>query len=170
MIALTEHYTKQVITETKSDVEIAEAASKDANTAAKEVAKAFKSGAEKAEDGLTGGVPAVENTEYVYWPWRFLFNPRLQDDRATNFRNWTIGYLISVILAIILGVYVYACCLITCLEIEKVLVPGDPSWVYTHHFSLRPDIQHGPEQSLAGGGECCDVSHQPTQEGILPQP
>jgi hypothetical protein len=195
MIALTESYAKLVPVKATQDVETAETASADANTAAeaekaspdapplsakdraveeakelgKEAVEALDFVAGKVEDGVVEGVQVVESTEYVYWPWRFLFNPRLQDDRATNFRNWTIGYLISVILAIILGVYVYACCLITCLEIEKVLTPSSAAWAYTHHFSLRPDIQHGPEQSLkqVAANAAMSVINHPTKALFL---
>jgi|Transcript_49904 hypothetical protein len=83
-----------------------------------------------------------EEHEVVYWQWRLLFNPRLQDDRAQSFRNWALGYFISVILAILLAIYVYICCLVTCLEIEKLLAPGTETWGWTHSFSLRPDLDH----------------------------
>jgi len=78
--------------------------------------------------------------EWVYWEVRMLFNPRLQDERSQSFRNWALAYLVFCALAILLSVYIFVCCLITCLEIEQVLTPGSPAWAYTHGFSLRPDL------------------------------
>lgn len=89
-----------------------------------------------------------EVKECVYWQVRLLFNPRLQDDRSQNFRNWALVYMITVILAVVLSIYLYVCCLITCLEIERVLFPGTPSYAYTHRFSLRQDLAHANHKSL----------------------
>lgn len=92
---------------------------------------------------------ASRTKEYFYWQVRLLFNPRLQDDRSQNFRNWALAYMVTVILAVLLSVYVYACCLITCLEIERVLVPGSQAFAYTHpYFSLRPDLEHSDHRSF----------------------
>jgi hypothetical protein len=168
MVALVEHYAKQVVVPT-SDIEstaaapLEQAPDKNENQAdtktpegteqqamealesgRKELKRAFTKGTDMAGDVLL----LANDTEKVYWPWRLLFNPRLQDERAQDFRNWTLGYLISIILAIVLGIYVFSCCLITCLEIEKVLVPGTLIWGYTHRFSLRPDMHSDGTKSL----------------------
>lgn len=91
---------------------------------------------------------AVANS-WVYWQVRLLFNPRLQDERSQSFRNWALAYMLAVILGIFLSVYAYICCLVTCLEIERVLVPTMSAWKYTHFFSLRPDLDNtGAVKSL----------------------
>jgi len=99
--------------------------------------------------------------EYVYWQVRLLFNPRLQDGRSQNFRNWALAYMVTVILAVMLSVYIYICCLITCLEIERVLVPGSPLFAYTHRFSLRPDLDHSSQsfKQMAASAAISFMSH-----------
>jgi len=172
MIALVEHFTKEVVAEAAAEEKAAEERAK--NESAKETSAPQGDAATENEKGtfsLRESAGALANTvtnvgkgvgqglgsvagkvkgavitkehEYVYWQWRMLFNPRLQDERSQNFRNWALGYFISVVLAILLSVYVFMCLFITCLEIEKILEPGTSTWAWTHSFSLRPDLDHG---------------------------
>jgi hypothetical protein len=169
MIAYVEYFTKEVVREAEAAKKAAEAAQKIADEEAAAADKAAD--VEVAKEGATedlsarlkgklGSVGQVGKgfagkvipgstkdlqKEVVYWQVRLLFNPRLQDPRSQDFRNWALGYFVSVVLAILLAVYVFACLLITCLEIERILVPGTETWEWTHTFSLRPDIDHGEE-------------------------
>jgi hypothetical protein len=168
MIAYVEYFTKEVMEESLALKKKAEAAQKAADEEAAaaekaadvEVAKegtteepesmsARLKGQLKVGKGFAGKVMPHSSKELqkevVYWQVRLLFNPRLQDPRSQDFRNWALGYFVSVVLAILLAVYVFACLLITCLEIERILVPGTETWEWTHTFSLRPDIDHGEE-------------------------
>jgi len=152
IVALVEHYAQKVHNtpqQTDDDVEGASAVAsaevsspdKSANVAAK-----TKMLVTEAEAALVRKTEVVK--EYVYWEVRLLFNPRLQDDRSQAFRNWALAYMVSVVLAIILSVYIFVCCLVTCLEMERVLVPVHPWWGYLHHFSLRPDLGAPSSHSL----------------------
>merc|ERR1719440_385157 len=159
-VALVEHYTKEVkanraIQDKKSEAagtpsaEVKEDADKEKSpttATAQEVQ-------ENMEAGLTEGAEevalAVEDSQkWIYWEVRLLFNPRLQDERSQSFRNWALAFMVSVVFAILLSVYVFICCLVTCLEIEHVLHQAHPAWGYTHPFSLRPDLGAGGRMSL----------------------
>merc|ERR1719316_2446037 len=106
-------------------------------------------GTERTDDDAKLVVAEADGgNEYFYWQFRLLFNPRLQDDRSQNFRNWALAYTVTVILAVMLSIYLYICCLITCLEIERVLLPGTPAFAYAHNFSLRPDLGESSHKSL----------------------
>lgn len=145
IVSLVEYYTKHVQTATPregpaADIE-ASPAPVEKLTIVDEMKK-FKKAVSKelteAESDLV--TKAQFSKEWVYWEFRLLFNPRLQDERSRSFRNWALAYIVSVILAILLSAYIFAACLVTCLEIEKVLVPGTVAWTYCHPFSLRPDL------------------------------
>lgn len=151
MVALVEHFTQTVqsATPTPRDVEANADGDKPTTKPAEE------SNVDKARAMVTGAVRELSKAEqilveeanpakreWVYWEFRMLFHPRLQDERSRSFRNWALAYVVSVIFAIILSVYIFICCLITCLEIERVLVPGSVTWGYMHGFSLRPDFAH----------------------------
>jgi len=137
MVALVEHYTKtmvpvKAVVPKDNDLEVAfEATSPEVKK--RQIADT------QAQDNVE---QATRQKEYVYWQVRLLFNPRLQDDRSQNFRNWALAYMVTVLLAVILSIYLYICCLVTCLEIERVLIPGTPAFVWAHFFSLRPDLGH----------------------------
>jgi hypothetical protein len=142
MVALVEHYTKKVRDTPKPDeAEDVEANAEPTDKASKQDAP--QTVITEAEEKLVNAVKDAEG--WVYWEVRMLFNPRIQDDRSQSFRSWALAYLLSVCFAILLSGYVFACCLVTCLEIEKILVPGNPAWPYTHYFSLRPDLAGGLE-------------------------
>jgi len=158
LIALVEHYANKVHASDKSanDVEAnaeADVAASDSTATeasglfVQEIKESFlnkpESTLNEADKKLMEKVLAAK--EWVYWEVRMLFNPRLQDERSQSFRNWALAYMVSVLFAIILSVYIFVCCLITCLEIEQVLTPTHPAWGYTHFFSLRPDLG-GPAQ------------------------
>lgn len=143
MVALVEHFTKQVKPPPKDDVEASAADSAGAEKKQSEASKPAappktETNLEKAEEELEEVEEEVK--EWVYWEVRLLFNPRLQDDRSRAFRNWAIAYMVAVILAILFSVYIFVCCLITCLELEQVIRPGMVAWKYLHIFSLRPDL------------------------------
>lgn len=140
LVALVEHYTKTLAKEEKTDVE--------AQSAQPQEPQSHRDDSIVEAEKLVEEVGEKVVKEYVYWQVRLLFNPRLQDDRSQSFRNWALAYMVTVMLAVILAVYLYACCLITCLEIERVLVPGTPAFTYFHYFSLRPDLGHSNHQSL----------------------
>jgi len=165
MVALVEHYANKVSTAAKAAA--ADAATAD-DVEAGNAATADSAGTDAAEPGVSTTLPegqkdsflnkkelivsetdkkviakVLATKEYVYWEVRMLFNPRLQDERSQSFRNWALAYMVSVIFAILLSVYIFVCCLVTCLEIERVLIPGSTAWGYTHYFSLRPDMEHG---------------------------
>jgi len=97
-----------------------------------------KEGADLAKRTVLQGLD--KGREWVYWQVRLLFNPRLQDARSQSFRNWALAYMVTVILVIIISIYFYVACLVTCLEIEHVMYPGVPGYSVLHHFSLRPDL------------------------------
>lgn len=156
MIALVEHYAHKVQHKKKAPADI------EANTATEE---SDESGTIALLDGQNESFVNKEKAviseedkklvdkvlaakEYVYWEVRMLFNPRLQDERSQSFRNWALAYMVSVVFAILLSVYIFVCCAVTCLEIERVLTPGDPVWMFTHYFSLRPDLDHAGHKSL----------------------
>jgi hypothetical protein len=143
MVALVEEYTKKArsVPEEDDDIEASKGAEAEAAKGGekkKTVADEAKLILSEAEERLVREARLVK--EYIYWEVRLLFNPRLQDDRSQSFRNWALAYMVSVFLAVLLSVYIFFCCLITCLEIERVLVPNTPTWGYTHYFSLRPDL------------------------------
>jgi hypothetical protein len=157
MVALTEHYTKEVITSAKA-IQAERNAGKD-----KADAEAGKDKADGEREG-PGNDGVVDNemlrelrkarkeeqdvyTKTVYWEVRLLFNPRLQDDRSRSFVNWAIAIMLITFLAIVLSVILYISCVVTCLEIERVLTPDSLAWPWTHKFSLRPDLQE-EHQSL----------------------
>jgi len=134
MVALVEEYSKKVqnaATPRGEDVEGGEVSMEKSPTHG-------HMGVSQAEKELM--VSLESSREWVYWEVRMLFNPRLQDERSHSFRNWALAYMVSVVFAILLSMYIFACCLITCLEIERVLTPDMVSWGYTHYFSLRPDL------------------------------
>lgn len=138
MVALIEHYAKEVQAsraDGKSDKE---------RTVSDE---ALESGQGSNRSRIDLGHPEIASaviavdTRIVYWEVRLLFNPHLQDERSKQFRKWAIVFMVATILAILLSVYLFACTLVTCLEIEQVLHVGHPAWPYTHRISLRPDLQ-----------------------------
>lgn len=131
LVALVEHYTEAVVNTPQFGGDAIEADSEKACL----ISKVSETDAKLVAEAATV-------KECVYWQVRLLFNPRLQDDRSQSFRNWALAYMVTVILAVFLSLYLYACCLITCLEIERVLVPGTPAFAYFHNFSLRPDLGH----------------------------
>jgi len=136
MIALVEEYSKKVQSAATPRVEDVEEGGE-----ATKVEKPLKHGHMEISEAEKQLMASFEETkEYVYWEVRMLFNPRLQDDRSHSFRNWALAYMVTVVFAILLSVYIFSCCLITCLEIERVLTPDMVSWGYTHYFSLRPDL------------------------------
>lgn len=159
MVALVEHYAHKVHC-TNLDIEASAAKAGDTEAASAETGASSvlpegqtESLHNKKEMTLTEAdktlVQKVKNVkEYVYWEVRMLFNPRLQDERSQAFRNWALAYMVSVMLAILFSTYIFACCLITCLEIERVLTPQHPMWMYTHFFSLRPDYGTSSHKSL----------------------
>lgn len=143
LVALVEHYTQIVANTARPgdvDVETSEGQPQEG------IEKAKERKVSEAEERLVA--EAGVGKEYVYWQVRLLFNPRLQDDRSQDFRNWALAYMVTVILAVMLSIYLYICCLITCLEIERVLLPGTPAFAYSHNFSLRPDLGHSSHKSL----------------------
>lgn len=151
MVALVEHFS-QTVEKTPRNSSVEE--SKDGEVVAtkkglvadiEELVAEVEELASEAEQALVIKMEEALSKEWVYWEVRLLFNPRLQDDRSQSFRNWALAYMLSVILAILMSVYIFVCCLITCLEIEKVLTPNMVSWQYTHYFSLRPDLGGGSE-------------------------
>lgn len=147
MVALVEHYTKAVINSPApkdEDIEVAFEAEADQQPLDAKTGAVV--GDSKAQKKLLA--EAENQKEYVYWQVRLLFNPRLQDDRSQNFRNWALAYMVTVLLAVMLSVYLYICCLVTCLEIERVFIPGTPAFAYAHYFSLRPDLGHSNHKSL----------------------
>jgi len=138
MVALVEHYAHRLHhSDRDAEASAATADGSEASTRASFLNKT-KNIVSEADKELKEKVLAAK--EYVYWEVRMLFNPRLQDERSQSFRNWALAYMVSVMLAILFSVYIFTCCLITCLEIERVLVPGSVAWGYTHYFSLRPDL------------------------------
>lgn len=151
IVALVEHYTQQF--HTREDIENpdveapAETLKPSIAGSVEHAQKQVKAVAEAVTENLkvvaTKTKKAAERPEWVYWQVRLLFNPRLQDDRSRSFKNWAIAYLTFVFLAIILSIYVFVCCLITCLEMERVLTPDGRIWTWTHMFSLRPDLDNG---------------------------
>jgi len=152
IVALVEHYAQTVHNTPQQSDDDAHGGS---TVASPEVTSAHKSAVvkekakmlvTKAEEELVRKTQVAK--EYVYWEVRLLFNPRLQDDRSQAFRNWALAYMVFVILSIIFSVYIFVCCLITCLEMERVLVPTHPWWGYMHHFSLRPDLGAPSSHSL----------------------
>lgn len=146
LVALVEHYTKLVVDSRSADDDV-EAIGGQPQEGIEKTKQGTKALISEAERKLFANAQ-IEDREYVYWQFRLLFNPRLQDDRSQNFRNWALAYMVTVMLAVILSVYLYICCLVTCLEIERVLVPGTPAFTYMHHFSLRPDLGHSSHKSL----------------------
>jgi len=162
LVALVEHYTNTVdnvarATAVARALEDADLEAKPAETVySRKNSGPRLASISEADQKLVADAANVK--EYVYWQVRLLFNPRLQDDRSQNFRNWALAYMISVILAVVLAVYVYICCLITCLEIERVLVPGSEAFAYTHHFSLRPDLDHSSHKSFKQMAESAALS------------
>jgi len=157
LIAWVEHYANKVHASDKSAVDVEAQANAEGEVAAaeekvesflkQEIKESFLNKAEstlnEADKTLMGNVLAAK--EWVYWEVRMLFHPRLQDERSQSFRNWALAYMVSVMLAILLSVYIFVCCAVTCLEIEQVLTPTHPMFGYTHFFSLRPDLG-GPAQ------------------------
>lgn len=77
--------------------------------------------------------------EWLHWPTRMLFSRTLQDDHANEFRQWAFAYMVALVVLVTLGLYLFVCCTVTALQIEKVLVPG-PYLHWTERFSLRPDL------------------------------
>jgi len=146
LVALVEHYTKIVVNTRWSRDDDLEAECGQPQEGAEEVAQNANINVSEAEKRLVA--EAQVDNEYVYWQFRLLFNPRLQDDRSQNFRNWALAYMVTVMLAVFLSIYLYICCLVTCLEIERVLIPGTPTFAYLHCFSLRPDLGHSSHKSL----------------------
>lgn len=144
MVALVEHYSQIVVnTPRPGDDDVEKAFETKRGRPQRGVEKGkqtAKSVVSEEEEKLVAEAEVVK--EYVYWQFRLLFNPRLQDDRSQNFRNWALAYTVTVILAVLLSIYLYVCCLITCLEIERVIVPGTEAFAYFHYFSLRPDLGH----------------------------
>jgi len=154
IVALTEYYTKTVVSQKAVDctpregegdiessgVDAAPVVAKDSAGEGKVDQLKEKSEKLLSEAEAEFLQKAREAKEYVYWEVRMLFNPRLQDDRSHSFRNWALAYMMTVIFAILLSVYIFVCCMITCLEIERVLTPEMIAWGYTHYFSLRPDL------------------------------
>jgi len=138
LVALVEHYTKAVVNTPRPDD--VESDSFETQRSPQEPTKSMKFDEVQTTEQLL--TEAENQKEYVYWQVRLLFNPRLQDDRSQNFRNWALAYMVTVLLAVMLSCYLYVCCVITCLEIERVLVPGTPAFAYAHYFSLRPDLGH----------------------------
>jgi len=145
MVALVEHYTKAVANTrlpTESD-DIEDAFEGTSPKMYQRQPSGAKEQTQAAEVEAWESVVAqgLKQKEYVYWQVRLLFNPRLQDERSQSFRNWALAYMVTVLLAVMLSVYLYICCFVTCLEIERVLIPGTPLYLYAHSFSLRPDLQ-----------------------------
>lgn len=140
MIALVEHYAAKV-----QAIHDADGVEEDAEATAPKDPK-LRTPEEQADRYLLEKVSSTPS--WVYWQVRMLFSPRLQDERSQSFRNWALAYMVSVVFAVLLSVYIFACCLVTCLEIEKVLTPSTPAWAFTHFFSLRPDIDHGDAKSF----------------------
>lgn len=149
MVKLVEHYTKTVQLTPRDDtpegdIETAnggkEGEAKTETEAEKRAALEKKYGRKASESEQTLVKTTEEQKEWVYWKVRLLFNFRLQDSRSQSFRYWAMAYMVMVVFVILFSSYLFTACLITCLEIEKVLVPGTVTWGYTHYFSLRPDL------------------------------
>lgn len=144
LVALVEHYTRIVVARRCSrDLEAMEGQPQEGTERTDDDAKLVVSEAEAKLVAEAGG-----GNEYFYWQFRLLFNPRLQDDRSQNFRNWALAYMVTVMLVVILSVYLYICCLVTCLEIERVLVPGTQAHALMHWFSLHPDLGHSNHKTF----------------------
>jgi len=63
--------------------------------------------------------------KFVYWPIRLFFNKHLKDDRSKEFRMLSVAYILGVVLSTIYGCYVLACCVVTALQVEYVLVDSN---------------------------------------------
>jgi len=142
VIALVEYYaTHTVRNAPKGKTDDVEAGTAKANgLIAKTEAVLGEAEKDVAEAAMALMQKAEEAKNWLYWEIRLLFNMRLQDARSQSFRNWALAYMVAVMFAILLSVYVFICCLITCLEIERVLTMDLHIWQYTHYWSLRPDL------------------------------
>jgi len=87
--------------------------------------------------------------KYIYWPLRMLFNTKIQDSRSRSFRRWLVGYICFVLFIVILGTWIFTCCVVSALKLEQVIDYN--SWV-AKFFSLSESAsaEHAIEDTVQG--------------------
>jgi hypothetical protein len=149
MVALVEHYAREVKEKVQKDEEVekdVEENKVDQGTDANKTS--VKRYSVVLEELFEAGLRPSQKNLYqrtVYWEVRFLFSSRLQDDRSRDFQRWGIAIVVATFLVIVLSLWLYACCVVTCLEIEKILPPSS----MTRRFSLRPDLHEENAHTFA---------------------